>query len=93
MIRDSGEVRHHPVDRQGGSSRGLSALGGIATPTTALKGCKTRPARQASDNQILKLLDKSPPPGFARCPGLDKEKGPSMPFQSRRITLSSDSKC
>jgi len=65
------------IAKEVGVSRGLSAFGGIAMPTMALKGCKTsrglassRSIRRPTDKRILKLLDKPPPEGFARWTGL-----------------------
>jgi len=55
--------------RKLGSSRGLSAFGGIAMPIMP-RGCKTSRGWQApdlyeaTDKRILKLLDKPPPEGF-----------------------------
>ena len=68
----------HAVDppRKSVSSLGLSAFGGIAMPTMALKGCKMGPwpgkqpiYTKATDKRILKLLGKPPPEGFARWTG------------------------
>src|ERR1700704_5547404 len=64
------------LPRKLGSSRGLSAFGGIAMPTMASKGCETsrglasRPIyTKVTDKRILRLLDKPPPEGFARWAG------------------------
>ena len=53
----------------------IVSFGGIAMPTTALKGCKHKPRpsampiyTKATDKRILRLLDKPAPEGFARWP-------------------------
>src|ERR1700738_4735152 len=47
------------IAKEGGASRGLSAFGGIAMPTMALKGCKT--SRGLASSQFIR---RRPTSGF-----------------------------